>query len=93
PPRVEAILHAVQIGNISSDETTMVHNLLREFADVFALSVKEVKPASPMKYSLRIPEGATFSVKANQRPLNQAQKEFYFPKLAEFVDAGVLRPI
>ncbi|KAF8432103.1 hypothetical protein L210DRAFT_3414528, partial [Boletus edulis BED1] len=90
---VEAILHVVQIDNISPDETTMVCNLLREFADVFALSVKEVKPASPMKYRLRIPEGTMFSVKANQRPLNQVQKEFYFPKLAEFVDAGVLQPI
>ena len=35
----------------------------------------------------------TFLVKANQRPLNQAQKKFYFPKLMEFVDAGVLCPI
>ena len=34
-----------------------------------------------------------FSVKANQRPLNQAQKEFYFPKLIEFENAGVLRLI
>ena len=34
-----------------------------------------------------------FSVKANQRPLNQVQKEFYFPKLMEFVEAGVLQPI
>ena len=89
-PQVEAILNAIQIGNISPDETTKVRDLLREFADVFALSVKEVKPASSMKYHLRIPENTTFSVKANQRPLNQAQKEFYFPKLAEFVEARVL---
>ena len=93
PPRMDAILNAVHIGNITPEESEMVRNLLREFADVFALSVKEVKPLPSIKYRLNIPEGATFSVKANQRPLNQAQKAFYFPKLEEFVSAGVLRPI
>ena len=66
PSHIEAILNAIQIGNISPDETTRVHNLLCEFADVFALSVKEVKSMSSMKYHLKIPEGATFSVKVNQ---------------------------
>jgi len=94
PPRVDAIINMVQIGDDSSpDETTGVCDLLREFADIFALSVKEVKPLSSIKYCLNIPEGSTFSVKANQRPLNQAQKDFYFSKLTEFVDAGVLKPI
>lgn len=46
-----------------------------------------------MKYQLNIPHGTTFSVKANQQPLNQAQKEFYFPKLIESVDTRVLHPI
>jgi transposase InsO family protein len=90
---VDAILDAVHIGNITLEESETVRNLLREFADVFALSVKEVKPLPSIKYRLNIPEDATFSVKANQRPLNQAQKVFYFPKLEEFVNAGVLRPI
>ena len=72
PPRVEAILNMVQIGNITPDKLTKVCNLLQEFADVFALSIKEVKPTSPTKYQLRVLEGTTFSVKANQQPLNQA---------------------
>ena len=93
PPRVNTILDTVQIGAISPDESIKVRALLREFADIFALSVKEVKPISTTKYRLNIPDGATFAVKANQRPLNQAQKEFYFPKLTEFENAGVLRPI
>ena len=93
PPRVNTILDTVQIGAISPDESIKVCALLCEFADIFALSVKEVKPISTTKYRLNIPDCATFSVKANQRLLNQAQKEFYFPKLIEFENAGVLRPI
>ncbi|KAI9570669.1 hypothetical protein HD554DRAFT_2001537, partial [Boletus coccyginus] len=70
-----------------------VHSLLQEYADIFALSVKEIKPLTNGKYRLNIPDDVIFSVKANQRPLNQAQKEFYFLKLAEFIDARVLCPI
>ena len=90
---MDAILNAVHIGDITPEESETVRNLLREFADVFALSVKEVKSLPSIKYCLNILEGATFSVKANQRPLNQAQKAFYFPKLKEFVSTGILRPI
>ena len=50
PPRVNAILDIVQIGAISPDESIKVRALIREFADVFALSVKEVKPISTIKY-------------------------------------------
>jgi len=94
PLRVDVIINMVQIGDdISPDETTRVCDLLCEFADIFALSIKEVKPLSSIKYHLNIPEGLTFSVKANQQPLNQAQKNFYFSKLTEFVDARVLKLI
>ena len=70
PPRVDAVLNAVHVGNITPEESKTVRDLIREFADVFALSVKEVKPLPNIKYRLNIPEGTTFSVKANQRPLN-----------------------
>ena len=93
PPRVNTILDTVQIVTISPDKSIKVRALIHEFADVFALSIKEVKPISTIKYQLNIPHGTTFSVKANQRPLNQAPKEFYFPKLTEFKNTRVLCPI
>ena len=50
PPRVNTILDTVQIGAISPDESIKVRALLRKFADIFALLVKEVKPISTTKY-------------------------------------------
>lgn len=39
PPRVEAILEMIQMGNIMPDEIKMVCNLLHQYADIFTLSV------------------------------------------------------
>lgn len=93
PPRVNAILNAVQVSTTLPEELTEVCALLHEFADIFSLYVKEVKLIPTLKYCLNIPDDVTFSVKVNQKSLNQAQKEFYFPKFKEFEDAGVLCPI
>lgn len=82
PPRVRAILDAVQLGDISPNQRY-----------VFTLSVKEVTPLPSTQYHLNIPVDTSFSVKVHQCPLTQAQKEFYFPRLVEFVNAGILRPI
>ena len=49
-PRVKAILEMIQIGDIMPNEIEMVYNLLCKFTDIFARLVKEVKPASHMKY-------------------------------------------
>lgn len=90
PPRVNVILDTVQVGTTSPEELTEVCALLCEFADIFALFVKEVKLTPTLKYCLNILNDAIFSVKVNQKPLNQAQKGFYFLKLKEFEDTGVL---
>ena len=50
PPRVNTILNTVQLGAILPDESIKVCALLCEFADIFALWVKEVKPISTTKY-------------------------------------------
>lgn len=58
PPRVEAILKAVRFGDLPPDELKQVQDLVAEFADTFALSVKEVKPVSFIKFRLNIPKDA-----------------------------------
>ena len=93
PPCVQKIIESVKVGTLEPYEIQEVHSLLIEFADVFTLSVKEVKPVSHIKYRLDVPQDAVLSVRVNQCSLTLAQKEFYFPQLMEFVEAGVLRPI
>ena len=81
------------VGSLEPHKLQEVHDLVAEFADVFALSVKEVKPVTHIKYQLDVPPNAALLVKVNQQSLTMGQKEFYFPRLMEFVEAGVLKPI
>ena len=93
PPHIQKIVDSIVVGSLEPHELQEVHDLMAEFTDVFALSVKEVKPVTHIKYRLDIPPNAALLVKVNQRSLTMAQKEFYFPCLMEFVEAGVLKPI
>ncbi|KAF8833587.1 hypothetical protein BDN67DRAFT_866560, partial [Paxillus ammoniavirescens] len=70
-----------------------VQDLIAEFVDTFALSVREVKPVKFIKFRLNIPKNVDYPTKVNQKPLTQAQKEFYHPKLDKFINAKVLRNI
>lgn len=79
PPHVQKIIESVKVGTLKPHEIQEVHSLLTEFADVFTLSVKEVKPVSHIKYRLDILQDTALSVRVNQCSLTLAQKEFYFP--------------
>jgi hypothetical protein len=70
PERVAEILRLVKIGDdISPEERSAVESMICEFADVFALSVSEVKHIPGAVHRLKIPEGATFNTKIRQRPM------------------------
>lgn len=93
PPRVAKILDLITLGLLSTKEHNKVTDLVLEFADIFALSVQEVKPVDSITFHLNIPKDKDYPVKVNQCPLTQAQKEWYFPVLDDFVVADVLREI
>ncbi|KAF8125034.1 hypothetical protein EV363DRAFT_1402786 [Boletus edulis] len=83
PPRVKKIIDSVTIGPLATEEQNQVRNLITEFADVFALSVREVKPVDFIKFRLNIPKDVEYPTK----------KEWYYPVLDDFVTAGVLKAI
>ncbi|KIM56847.1 hypothetical protein SCLCIDRAFT_42026, partial [Scleroderma citrinum Foug A] len=93
PPQVKKIVELVQYGPLPNDKLQCLKDKVAEFTDTFTLSVREVKPVDFIKFRLDIPEGTTFPLKVSQKPLTQAQKEYYLPLLDEFVEAGILRPI
>lgn len=92
-PHIQKILDSVSIGPLTGEEHEKVHSLIAKFADIFTLSVWEVKPVDFIKFRLNIPKDKEYPMKVNQRPLTQIQREWYCPVLDDFVTAGVLREI
>ena len=93
PPCIQKIIDLIAVGSLEPHKLQEVHDLVAEFTNIFALSVKEVKLVTHVKYQLGIPPNAALLVKVNQQSLTMAQKEFYFLCLMEFVEASVLKPI
>ncbi|KIJ49050.1 hypothetical protein M422DRAFT_161820 [Sphaerobolus stellatus SS14] len=57
--RVSKILSAVKIGeSITSSQRKHIENLIREFADTFALSLSEVKPNQHTEHHINVPPDA-----------------------------------
>lgn len=94
PERVRRIIQEVTIGpDITSDQRQTIHKLLEEYADCFALSLKEVNVIPGAVHKLNIPEGATFRTKIPPRSYNPGQRAFVNAKVDEMLEAGIIRPI
>ena len=67
PARVHAVVNAVHYGErLTEPQLAKAQALVAEFADVFALSLREVKPVDFIKFRLHIPPGTQFSKKIYQ---------------------------
>ena len=56
---------------------TAVTNLLREYPDIFALSLSEVFPVDFAQHKLNIDPGITLPKKVHQRPITEPQWKFF----------------
>ncbi|KAI0368531.1 hypothetical protein BV20DRAFT_948018, partial [Pilatotrama ljubarskyi] len=93
PERVKAIVDAISIGpDLTDKQRAIVRDLIAEFADCFALSVKEVLPVPGAIHKLNVPDTATFPRRVNQRLLTPPQREFVYKKIDELLEAGVIEP-
>ncbi|OJT14657.1 Retrovirus-related Pol polyprotein from transposon opus [Trametes pubescens] len=91
--QVQAILEAVQLGDdLSDEEREHVKQLLREYADCFALSIKEVTPVPGAVHTLNVPPDAVFSKCVHQRPLTPPQRAYVHKKIDELIAAGAIKP-
>ena len=94
PERVARILQEVTIGpDVTEEQRITIHELLKEYADCFALSIKEVNAIPGAVHKLNIPEGATFRTKIPPRSYNPDQRAFVNAKVDEMLEAGIIRPI
>ena len=89
--RVDKILKQVKIGpDLSTKEREQVRNLLSEWADVFALSVSEVKQVKDAVHRLDIAPGTTFSTKVNQKPLTPPQRKYVHESVDTMLKADII---
>jgi hypothetical protein len=92
--RVAEIVRLIKIGDdLSPEERTVVEDLIREFPDIFALSVSEVKRIPGATHRLEIPEGTTFNTKIKQRPMSPPQTAYFSNALDIMLEAGICAPI
>ena len=76
--RVQEILKAVEVGpDLTEDQREQVHSLIREYADVFALSLSEVLYVDWYKHKINIDPEQIFPTRINQQPITEGQKEWF----------------
>jgi hypothetical protein len=89
--RVQEILRLVTVGDdLTTDERQQVHDLISSFADIFALSVSEVKTVDNAVHHLDIPSDATFAMKVQQKPLTPPQRRYLYDSIDTMLEAGVI---
>lgn len=90
---IQAILNSMQIGNdLGQEERKHVQQLIREYADCFVLSIKEVTPVPGAVHTLNVPPDATFSKRVHQKPLTPPQRAYVHKKIDKLIEAGAIEP-
>ncbi|KAJ7248275.1 hypothetical protein B0H12DRAFT_1020262, partial [Mycena haematopus] len=91
PKRVAAVLDATTIGpDLTGEQHEVVREFIAEFADCYALSMKEVVPIPGAEHTMNIPADTTFNTKIHQRPTTPAQKHWYNGVIDEMLAAGII---
>ena len=89
--RVNEILKQVKIGpDLSEEERTKVLEFIAKWADIFALSVSEVKHVKNATHHLDIDPGTTFSTKVNQKPLTPPQRKYLYESVDAMLKADII---
>ena len=92
--RVQEILKAVEIGpDLTEDQREQVRSLVREYADVFALSLSEVLYVDWYKHKINIDPEQIFPTRINQRPITEGQKEWFHNILDDMEKSYVIQKV
>jgi hypothetical protein len=89
--RVKEILKQVKIGpDLTEDEHNHVLKFIADWADIFALSVSEVKQVDNATHHLDIPPDTKFSIKVGQKPLTPPQKICLYESIDTMLRADII---
>ncbi|CUA71180.1 Retrovirus-related Pol polyprotein from transposon 412 [Rhizoctonia solani] len=94
PGRVAEIMSKVKIGEgLPAEQKKEVEDLLREFADIFALNLSEVLPVSLTELKLDIPPDVKFPKKVAQKRLSEPQRKALYEMLDELEKARIVQRV
>ncbi|QRV96465.1 Retrovirus-related Pol polyprotein from transposon [Ceratobasidium sp. AG-Ba] len=92
--RVADILNKITIGDdLDPAQRKQVMDLVREYADVFALSLSEVLPVDFTEMRLDIPESTSFSRRAGQKRLTEPQRQWLYKTLDDMESAKIIAKV
>ena len=92
--RINEILSKIEFGpNLTEDQLERVKALVREFADVFALSMSEVIFVDWHHHHLNVDPNVTLPKQMSQRPITENQKEWYYGIIDEMESAHVIQKV
>ncbi|EJD36338.1 hypothetical protein AURDEDRAFT_74299, partial [Auricularia subglabra TFB-10046 SS5] len=94
PERVQRVLDAVRIGNdLAPEERERVRDLVREYADIFTLSLDEVRLVDFVEHKIGVPPGTVGPRTAHQKPLTEPQRAWLYDALDEMEKCDIVRRI
>ena len=92
--RVAEILEKIEIGeDLTEKQREEVENLVREYADIFALTMSEVTYVDWHRHHLSIDPEVKLPKRMAQRPITENQKEWYYKTLDEMEEACVIQKV
>jgi hypothetical protein len=94
PDRVHIIQEEVTIGpSCSAPQREWVLTLVAEFADVFALTLSEVRPVKFIEHKIHVPQGVKLPLHHRAKPLTEGQRAWFHRRVDKLVEAGIIMPI
>ncbi|QRV83014.1 Retrovirus-related Pol polyprotein from transposon opus [Ceratobasidium sp. AG-Ba] len=94
PTRVAEVLSKIHIGNdLTLEQRMIVEDLVREFADVYTLSLSEVSPVDFIEHRLDIPDGVSFPKRAGQKKLTEPQRKWLYKVLDDMEQAKIIAKV
>ncbi|KAF8521494.1 hypothetical protein JB92DRAFT_2660403, partial [Gautieria morchelliformis] len=71
----------------------VILDLVKEFADIFALPLSEVFPVDFTTHKLHVDPTVTLPKKIHQKPVTAAQKEWYDNILTDMEEANIIQKV
>ena len=91
PDRIKAIQSAVEIGvECSESQRLCVLDLLAEFADMFALTLSEVRPNHHIEHRINIPADTKLPCHMKAPFLTPLQREWLHKQVDNLLEAGII---
>ena len=91
---VAVILKSIKLSNdLTEEERIAAQELIKEYADCFALSISEVHQVPNAVHHLNVPPNAKFSTKVHQHPLTPPQRQYLNKKIDEMLDTRIIEQV